>query len=81
MKNILIFLIVILLSGCGSQGIRFRETKTGIVIQPVGKKFMFFSPKLSPGKYEYSNGEKKASADFKKEPMKLLDLNFSGLKK
>ena len=67
-------------AGCSS-GIYFKEVEDGIIIKPLGKPFLFFPSKLSSGKYEYSNGEKKASADFKKEPMKLLDINLSKIGK
>lgn len=74
-------ILVAFLSGCGSSGIYFKEVEDGIQIRPLGKGFWFFKPKLPAGNYSYSYDDKKGEADFKKEPMKLIDLNFNGAKK
>lgn len=81
MRIILLALMCLFSSGCGSHGIYFKEVEDGIIIKPLNRQFLFFPSKLASGKYEYSNNGKTAVADFKKEPMKLIDISFPMIKK
>lgn len=76
MKITIIIVSLILLSGCTSPGIYFKETSDGVIIKPYGKMLGIFRPKLQSGVYEYSHGDKSAKADFKNS-FKFFDFNLS----
>jgi len=80
-KIVLVVGMCVLLGGCATSGINFKDTPDGIEITPKARTgimaWLFGQPSLPAGKYEYQASEhEKASVDTKQE-MKLIDVNLN----
>lgn len=81
-RMVLIIIISIMLSGCASPGVAFKEydDKIEIVAKNAdGFLSALFGARLPAGDYECEFGEHKKASFSTKTDLKLLDLNLSKL--
>lgn len=82
-KLILSILMIAVLSGCATPGIKGTETKDTLTIEPVantGFLSWLFPAKLPAGDYEYQVSEHKKLKMNTKTELKLIDLDMNAVK-